>query len=52
VDFQSFVTGKDGEVVAAEDKLAATLYSMQSSESLYAENILGENVCPRFHNLH
>lgn len=30
------------EVMAAEDKLAATLYSLQSSEHLYAENILGE----------
>eukprot|EP00092_Neocalanus_flemingeri_P031904 GFUD01034658.1.p1 GENE.GFUD01034658.1~~GFUD01034658.1.p1 ORF type:complete len:620 (+),score=189.82 GFUD01034658.1:47-1906(+) len=28
------------EVVAAEDKLAATLYSLQSNERLYAENIL------------
>ena len=31
------------EVLTAEDKLAATLYSIKSDESLYAENILGEN---------
>ena len=32
-----------GDVIAAEDKLAATLYCIKSNESLYAENILGEN---------
>ena len=31
------------DVVAAEDKLAATLYSLRSNESLYADNILGMN---------
>lgn len=31
------------EVLIAEDKLAATLYSLKSDENLYAENILGEN---------
>ena len=30
------------EMASAEDKLAATLYCLQSNESLYAQNILGD----------
>ena len=30
------------EMTSAEDKLAATLYCLQSNESLYAQNLLGD----------
>ena len=31
----------EAEVVSAEDKLACTLYTLKSNESLYARNLLG-----------
>ena len=42
LSFQADMDSLYTEMMSAEDKLASTLYNLQSNESIYAHNILGK----------